>query len=122
MSSSLQRTLGNVGDEASRLAQRAQSTLGDATRSAGEAVGKVYEEAKVQGRRATSALENAYESNPLAVGAAVVAAGTIVGLALPTTRREDEWLGTGRDQVVSKAKEMAKEAIDKVDHIIHPST
>jgi len=120
--SSLQRTIGNVGDEASRLAQRAQSSLGDATRSASEAIGKVVEEAKVQGRRAGSAIEETYDSNPLAVGAAVIAAGTILGLALPSTRREDEWLGEGRDQVVTKAKDLAKDAIDKVDRIIHPST
>jgi hypothetical protein len=120
--SSLQRTLGNVGDEASRIAQRAQSSIGEATRTAGQALGKVVEEAKVQGRRAGTALEETYESNPLAVGAAVLAAGTILGLALPSTRREDEWLGEGRDQVVSKAKDLAKDAMEKVDRIIHPST
>lgn len=120
-SSALQRTLGDLGSGAGRLAQRAQSSLGDATRGAGQAMSKVVDEVKVQGRRAGTALENAYDSNPLAVGAAVVAAGTIVGLALPNTQREDRWLGEGRDQVMSKAKDLAKDAIDKVDRIIHPS-
>ena len=119
--SSLQRAIGNVSGEASKLAHRAQESIGGATRSAGQAVGRVVEGAKTQAGRAGTALENAYDSNPLAVGAAVIAAGTIIGLALPSTEREDQWLGEGRDQVLGKAKDLAKDAIDKVDRFIHPN-
>jgi hypothetical protein len=105
-----------------KLAEATRGKLGDATRTASEAVGKVVQGAKVQSRRASSALRETYESNPLAVGAAVIATGTIVGLAIPSTKREDQLLGQGRDQVVHKAENMAKRAIEKVDRLIHPSS
>lgn len=52
--------------------------------------------------------------NPLAVGAVAVAAGTAVGLALPSTRFENEYVGEASEKLVDKAQEVAREAIDKV--------
>jgi hypothetical protein len=52
--------------------------------------------------------------NPLAVGAVAVAAGTAVGLALPSTRLESEYIGETSEMLVDKAQEVARGAIDKV--------
>jgi ElaB/YqjD/DUF883 family membrane-anchored ribosome-binding protein len=52
--------------------------------------------------------------NPLAIGAVAVAAGTAVGLALPSTRFEHEYIGETSEMLVDKAQEVARGAIDKV--------
>jgi hypothetical protein len=48
---------------------------------------------------------------PLAVGAA--AAGLLVGLAIPSTRTEDERLGPTADSVKEQAKEAGQEALER---------
>ena len=105
---------------------------GTTTRSATGALGQVKETASDLAHRSTSALSNlgakAKESastvstrlgevlreNPLAIGAVAVAAGTAVGLALPATRLESEYVGEASEKLVDKAQEVARGAIDKV--------
>jgi hypothetical protein len=41
------------------------------------------------------------------VGVAAVAVGATVGLALPETETENEWLGETRDTMVEQAQELA---------------
>jgi hypothetical protein len=41
------------------------------------------------------------------VGVAAVAVGATVGLALPETETENEWLGENRDTMVEQAQELA---------------
>jgi len=44
-----------------------------------------------------------HSKQPLAVGGLALGVGALVGALLPNTRREDEWLGDHRDQLVAKA-------------------
>src|SRR5207302_455632 len=44
-------------------------------------------------------------------------AGAIVGLALPTTRVEGEYMGETRDRLVDQAKTVAQEAVEKVQRV-----
>jgi hypothetical protein len=53
-------------------------------------------------------------SNLLAVGAVAMAAGTAVGLMLPSTQFESEYIGETSERLVDKAEEVARGAIDKV--------
>lgn len=46
---------------------------------------------------------------PLAVGAAVMAAGVIAGLMAPRTRREDEWMGEYSDELKDLARHRGRE-------------
>jgi hypothetical protein len=46
-----------------------------------------------------------------------LAAGAIVGLSLPTTRVENEYLGEARDRLVGQAKSAAHEAAEKVQRV-----
>ncbi|MCU1386302.1 MAG: hypothetical protein JWL71_4999 [Acidobacteria bacterium] len=52
--------------------------------------------------------------NPLAVGAAAVAIGAAIGMALPETQRERELIGETRDRLVGKAKEAATQKVEQV--------
>lgn len=67
-----------------------------------------------QGERAQRSAQRTFEANPLAVGAVAIAIGTAVGLALPSTQKEDEWMGDTRDRLVDQAKVKARETAEKV--------
>jgi ElaB/YqjD/DUF883 family membrane-anchored ribosome-binding protein len=64
--------------------------------------------------RAQNQLQRMIDENPLMVGAAAIALGAAVGLALPETERENEWMGESRENVVERAQDVARGAVDKV--------
>jgi ElaB/YqjD/DUF883 family membrane-anchored ribosome-binding protein len=76
--------------------------------------------AKEQALRAGRTFERLLHENPLAVGAAAVAVGAAVGLALPSTRIEQEYMGELSENVVDKTKQVAREAMDKVKSATQP--
>lgn len=55
----------------------------------------------------------AVAEHPLLIGALSLLAGALVGLALPSTRREDELLGDSRDEVLASARATGREAVEK---------
>ena len=61
------------------------------------------------------------KENPLAVGAAAVAVGAAVGLALPSTRIEQEYMGEASEKIVDKAQQVARDAMDKVKSATQPA-
>jgi hypothetical protein len=65
-------------------------------------------------QRAQNQLQRAINENPLYVGAAALAAGAMIGIALPETERENELMGETRDSVVEGAQEMARGAATRV--------
>jgi len=73
-----------------------------------------------------TAAKRTFEDNPLAIGLGVVAAGLLIGLAIPTTRRENELLGATRDrlahQAIGKVDELAHKAIDKAHELAEQPT
>ncbi|HEX7331194.1 MAG TPA: DUF3618 domain-containing protein [Pyrinomonadaceae bacterium] len=96
-------TLDQVKDGASHLAHRsteALSNLGSMAKESANSVGTRFGQLM--------------RSNPLAVGAVAVAAGTAIGLALPSTQIESEYIGETSERLVDKAQEVARGAIDKV--------
>lgn len=58
-----------------------------------------------------------FYSNPLAVGAAALAAGALVGLLVPTTQKEHELMGETRDQMLDQAQAKVNKTVEKVQHV-----
>ncbi|HEX5604009.1 MAG TPA: hypothetical protein VFX63_15720, partial [Pyrinomonadaceae bacterium] len=58
--------------------------------------------------------------NPLAVGAVAVAAGTAVGLMLPSTQFESEYIGETGEKLVESVEDVARGALDKVQEAVKP--
>ena len=54
------------------------------------------------------------EENPLAVGAVALALGAAIGFAIPLTKKENEYMGEYRDNVLEKAQATAQDAIGTV--------
>ncbi len=96
-------TLNRVKESASDLATRSTTALSDLGTKAKDSVSTI-------GTRFGELLRE----NPLAVGAVAVAAGTAVGLALPSTRFESEYIGEASERLVDKAEDVARGALDKV--------
>lgn len=98
---SVSEAAGGVAERASELKERA-----------GERIDEISGQARWQTKRIKTNLEHAAEENPLAlaVGAAVV--GLALGLLLPGTQREDEIMGSTRDQLVDRAEETIERAKD----------
>jgi len=98
----------SVSEAASGVAERA-SELKD---RASERIDEISVQARWQTQRVKTNLEHAAEENPLAlaIGAAVV--GLALGLLLPGTQREDEMMGSARDQLVDRAEETIERAKD----------
>lgn len=121
MATQVQDTAGRLADQAgetaSNLADRAQATAGDLSDQAQETMGNLAGGAQYQAQRLEDRFQRAMRENPLAVGAAALALGAAVGLAVPETRREDQLMGEARDTVVEKAQTAAQDTMQKVQGV-----
>ncbi len=78
-------------------------------------------QAKETASAVSSRFGDLMRQNPLALGAVAVAAGTAVGLALPSTNIEREYVGEASQTLVDKAEEVARGALDKVQNLAKES-
>jgi hypothetical protein len=90
-------TASKAGDSVSGAASR----VGDATPSGGEV------------KQKTRQVAGLAKENPLGLAIGAVAVGFLAGLAMPSTRVEDEKLGPVADQVKDRVKETGQEALDR---------
>lgn len=88
-----------VGDRTRQLAHQANV----ARHRAQESISRGYVASR-------DALERTFEHHPLLVGAGVFAAGMAIGVILPSTRKEDRWMGGYRDSLVDAAADRATRA------------
>jgi hypothetical protein len=108
------------------VSQRVGRVAGDAASTAGDAVGQVAATASETagqvaqtGRAAADEVgwrfERMMEASPLAVGAAAIGAGALVGALVPETPQEREMLGDASQQVASTVRDTVSQTMDKVE-------
>lgn len=107
---SAQERARSFADTASVKARSAAQSVKQGASSGAQRVSQVSRE---QARRA----QEQYQESPLAMGAVAMALGVAAGLAIPVSDREVRLMGDARDQVVDRAREMARETVDKVEHV-----
>jgi len=90
-----------------------KETAGNLANRSTEALSNLGSTARENANAVTTRLGQMMRDNPLAAGAVAVAAGTALGLALPSTRFENEYIGETSEMLVDKAQEVARGAIDK---------
>jgi hypothetical protein len=90
-------TASKAGDSVSGAASR----VGDATPSGGQV------------KQKTRQVAGLAKENPLGLAIGAVAIGFLAGLAVPSTRVENERLGPVADQVKDRVKETGQEALDR---------
>ena len=118
----------SIGDRASDAADEAKRKAGhaadqikgaaqDAADTARDQAHDLAQQAQRYGRRAENWLERQIHQNPMGVGAAALAAGALVGLAVPGTDWEDEQMGQKSDELTRKAKRAAEEKLDQAKQV-----
>jgi ElaB/YqjD/DUF883 family membrane-anchored ribosome-binding protein len=108
VSEKVENVKSKVGDTATRAREAVTGTtsqVSDRVHDATPSSGQVRQQAR---RTAGLAREN-----PLGLAIGAVAVGFLAGLAVPSTRVEDEKLGQVADQVKDKVRETGQEALDR---------
>lgn len=107
-----------VGSAANAVSGTVSNAAGSISETAGDVADKAYKQvgnlgAKAQDFAGTAqdSYEYYMEENPLAVGAAALALGAAVGLAIPSTRVENKYMGEARNNLLQKAEETARGAV-----------
>lgn len=106
-----------VGDTASDLTHRVGDTASDLTHRVGDMAGDVTYRVRDKAHDAATGFENLLRENPLAVGALSLVLGAAVGMAVPGTRHEHQWMGETRDRLVDRASETAHAVADRVQDV-----
>jgi gas vesicle protein len=108
VSDKVENVKSKVSDTATRAKEAVTGTtsrVGDRVTDATPSSGQVRQQA-----RRTAGLA---KENPLGLAIGAVAVGFLAGLAVPSTRVEDEKLGPMADQVKDRVKETGQEALDR---------
>ena len=92
-------TLNQVKETASDLANRSTQTLN---------------ELGTKAKNGASRFGEIMRDNPLAAGAVAIAAGTAVGLLIPSTQIESEYIGDTGERLVERVEDAARDALGKV--------
>lgn len=103
-----------TGMSSSGMIHNVKETAGDLAHRSTEAFSNLTDKARHTASDLGTRCSQLMRTNPLAMGAVAVAAGTAVGLMLPSTRFESEYIGQAGAGLVDRAEEMARGAIDKV--------
>ena len=105
------RIKGSVADKKDALAGKVSDAKDKITGSASNAqdsTGAVADHAKTKARQGAGIAEE----NPLGLAVGALAAGVIIGMVLPSTRREEQRIGAVADHVKDQARELGGEAIE----------
>jgi hypothetical protein len=102
------QTVDNMKNKVSGTATRAREAVTGTTSRVGDATPSGSEVKQTTRRVAGVAKEN-----PLGLAIGAVAIGFLAGLAMPSTRVEDEKLGPVAEQVRDKVKETGQEAVER---------
>ena len=98
---------------ASQTAAGIKSKASEAAATAGQRARKVGQQVRNTAQNASGQAASAFDSSPLLLGIAALAAGAVVGLALPGTQVEGEYLGGASERVIDRAKTAARDAADR---------
>lgn len=96
-----------VRDKIAEVSDRTLAKAHEMSEKVAHASHDMTQSAAAQWQRGKQGATTFVRENPLAVAAAVAAAGVGVGMLLPTTDIENQWMGEARDQLVRETKEVA---------------
>jgi hypothetical protein len=95
-----------LGSSASRRLSETGEQLWHSAREASDRAG-------YYGQRMRRGFFDTLHEQPLVLGALGLAIGAAIGAALPTTEREDEWLGDARDRLKDRASRLTREQLER---------
>jgi ElaB/YqjD/DUF883 family membrane-anchored ribosome-binding protein len=95
----------NLSESASQMASRTREYASETTDSMRRMV-----------QRRRNQVERMVHENPLLVGAGALMLGAAFGMAVPETDTEREWMGEARDNMVGRARDMARDAATQMEN------
>lgn len=114
----LQETAQHAREQVSELAEETRERMDQWSDQAHHRAEELSQQAQHQMYRAKRSFNQMMAENPLAVGAAAVAIGATIGLLIPTTQHENEWMGEARDRFVEKAQTTAQQTMHSVSEAV----
>jgi hypothetical protein len=90
--------------------------LGDVADDVRDRAGDAARRARRGAVRAQTTLQRTWDDNPLLIGAASAVLGALIGMAVPETDVENEWMGEHRDDMVEGVQQAVREKVDEVQH------
>ncbi len=119
---------GAVGEALGTTASTVGNTIGSAAGAVGDTVGGaaagtqdvargLVGEIQHQASQVGNGFQKLARENPLAVGVAGVAVGSLIGLVVPETAGERQLMGGARDTLMDKAAETAQDTMQKVGSV-----
>jgi len=106
--------LHGASETAMGLVQGASETASHLAEQASDAAASVAKGAQQGVKRVEAGFQTQLQDNPIALGAAALAIGAVVGFSLPRTEREDQFMGETRDRLLHQAGDVAHEAAASV--------
>lgn len=94
-----------------------QGTVGQAVNQVQDTAGQVVDQASQSVQGAATGLQEMMRQRPLAVGLMAVGLGAAIGLAVPETRKEDEIMGSAREDLMQRAQQTAQQTMQKVETV-----
>jgi len=88
-------------------------TLQDRAGDVGDALGTVPGRLGDTAEGAMGSFQRLLDDSPLAVGAAAIAAGAAIGMALPASRFEQETLGSGTQRLIGSAERTVTDTLQQ---------
>jgi ElaB/YqjD/DUF883 family membrane-anchored ribosome-binding protein/F0F1-type ATP synthase assembly protein I len=111
------RVQGTAGD----MADQVQGVAGQVADQVQDTTGRLVSSAQQTTQQVAGATRGQFQQmlrdNPLALGGMALAAGLAVGLIVPETEQEDEWLGEARDSFMERAKETAQDMQGRLQQV-----
>jgi vacuolar-type H+-ATPase subunit H len=100
-------------ETASHLTEAARGTASNLTEKAKEQVGAIGTHAS----HMSSSVSESFQNSPLPIGMVALGVGMAVGLLVPESERENQWMGAARDRLVDKAQETVHDIAGKVQTV-----
>lgn len=107
-----------IQDTANHLASEVSDKTQEWSHEARTGVMHLGDQTGRQVKQAGRQAQHLLEENPLAVGAAALALGAVIGLLLPATQRENQLVGELRDDLVEKGKAVASDVSQRVQEVV----
>jgi hypothetical protein len=105
-------------EKTQRLKEQTQK-MGQRISEGARAVGRTAQRGYTASR--TKFVE-ASDEYPIAMGVGFLAAGVLLGLTLPHSRKEDQWIGRTADRTKQQAKLRAQDLIERGKHVASAAT
>jgi hypothetical protein len=102
--------LNSASDLVTSMAQTATEGVHQAAQTVSDGALAFAGTAQDSAKRVERTVQRALKDRPLAVGAAALAIGTMVGCSLPRTKAEDELMGETRDNILTRAGDAVHDA------------